>query len=202
MAAENSSRIHHQHRGTVNGRIRSHRMNEGDVVCAGAEIWKEIADPLSALAVLLELPARFDDSSLVAMAAATEGFDFDCFAIHSVHGGLIVEGVDLTWTAIHVQEDDVLRFGFEVRLLWSQWISERRLAISSDGLAGQKTIVIQQCCHRDTSKTGAGLPEHFTSSSSAEVLSHGRDSSAGLCEEGRDQLCRIMIDRPGKVMRE
>ena len=186
----------------MDGRIRCHRMNKCDVIRASAKIREEITDPLSALTVLFELPARLDDSALIAMTASTKGFDFDGFAVHAVHGWLVVERVDLTWPTIHVQEDHVLRFGFEVRLLWGQRICERRFAIRSDGLAGQKAVAIHKSCHRNTGKTGAGLPEHFTSSSSAEVLSHGRDSSAGLCEEGRDQLCRIMIDRPGKVMRE
>ena len=60
-------------------------MNESDVIRAGAKIWKEIADPFTALTVLLELPARLDDSSLIAMTASTEGLDFDGLAIHAIH---------------------------------------------------------------------------------------------------------------------
>ena len=36
---------------------------------------EQLADPLAALAVLLELPLRLDDAALVLLAAAAEGVD-------------------------------------------------------------------------------------------------------------------------------
>ena len=46
-----------------------------------AEVREEVADPLAALAVLLELPLRPDDAALVLLAAAAERLDRDRLAV-------------------------------------------------------------------------------------------------------------------------
>src|SRR4051794_2654649 len=94
-------------------RLCSHRMDKGDVVDAFCQMREQFADPFAALAILVKLPARLNNSALVLAAAAAKRFDFDCFSIHPNHRRLVVKRIDVTWTAIHEQEDDALSFGWE-----------------------------------------------------------------------------------------
>ena len=95
----------------MDGRFGSHRVEECNVVDTAGQVREQLADPLAGLAVLMELPARLDDSPLIFVPAAAEGFDVDRFSIHADHRRLIVERVDMARTAIHEQEDDALRTG-------------------------------------------------------------------------------------------
>ena len=63
-------------------------MEEGDVVDAGRQVREQVADPLAALAVLLELPLRLDDAALVLVPAAAEGLDRDRLAVEPIMSGL------------------------------------------------------------------------------------------------------------------
>ena len=85
----------------MDGGIRGHRMKERDIVDAGRQMRKQVADPLPALAILMEIPARLDDSPLILMPAATECFDFDRLIVASFHRGLVVECIDVTGAAVH-----------------------------------------------------------------------------------------------------
>ena len=76
-----------------------------------AEVREQVADPLAALAVLLELPLRPDDAALVLLAAAAERLDRDRLAVEAVELRLVVEGIDVARPAVHEQEDDALRLG-------------------------------------------------------------------------------------------
>ena len=90
--------------------VSGHRMKKSNVVYALSQVGKQIADPFSTLAVLLELPTWFNDSAFVAMATAAKCFYRDRLVVHTDHVGLVVKRVDLTWTTIHKQKDN--RFGF------------------------------------------------------------------------------------------
>src|SRR5688572_13918706 len=92
-------------------------MEEGDVVHAGRKIRKETGDPLTALPVLLELPFRLDGAPPVAVSAAPGRLDLDSLVSPAVHGGLVVEGVNVARPAVHIEEDGALGFWREVRLL-------------------------------------------------------------------------------------
>ena len=48
------------------------------------QVREQVADPLAALAVLLELPLRPDDAALVLVPAAAEGLDGDRLAVERV----------------------------------------------------------------------------------------------------------------------
>ena len=72
------------------------------------QVREEVADPLAALAVLLELPLRPDDPPLVLLAAPAERLDGDRLAVELVQLRLVVERVDLARPAVHEQEDDAL----------------------------------------------------------------------------------------------
>ncbi len=95
----------------MDGRIGGHRIQEGDVIDALGEVGEQIADPLAALSILLEFPARFDDTAFVAMTTATECFDGHCLAIHADHVRFIVERIDVTWPAVHKQKIMLLALG-------------------------------------------------------------------------------------------
>ena len=82
---------------------------ERDVVDACGEVREEVADPLAALAVLLELPARLDDPALVLVPAAAEGLDRDRLVVLADQPRLVVERVDVARPAVAEDEDDRLR---------------------------------------------------------------------------------------------
>ena len=113
-SAEDLARVHHQHGRAVDRRIGRHRMQKGDVVDTFAQVGKQIADPLAALAILFEFPARFDDAATGAVPATSKGLDIDRLAIHADHVRLVVERIDMAWSAIHEQKNDALRFGGEM----------------------------------------------------------------------------------------
>ena len=52
-------------------------MQECDVVHTGRQLGEQIGNPLAAIAILLEVPARFDDSSLVATTPTAKCLDCD-----------------------------------------------------------------------------------------------------------------------------
>ena len=101
-------------RRAVDWRLCSHRMDKRDVVNAFCQMREQLADPFAALAILVKLPARLNNSALILAAAAAKCFDFDCFSIHPDHRRLVVKRVDVAWSAIHEQEDDALCFGREL----------------------------------------------------------------------------------------
>src|SRR4051812_5966952 len=85
---------------------------------------KQLRDPLARLAVLLEAPFRADDPPLALCATATFGFDLYRLAVEGIHLRLVVERVDMAWSAIHEQEDHALGLGRVMRRLGSEWIGE------------------------------------------------------------------------------
>src|SRR3954451_18544211 len=97
-------------------------MEEGDVIDAIGKMRKELADPLAALAVLMEFPARFDNAAFVLMAAATESLHGNRLAVHADHGGFIVERVDMARAAVHEEEDDAFGLGRKRRRARSERI--------------------------------------------------------------------------------
>ena len=123
-------------------RIGSHGFDERHVIDAGCEIREEVRYPLSAFPVLLELPARLDNSSLIAMSTAAEGFNVHRFSIHSDHVRFVVECVDVAGAAVHVQEDDGLGFGRVMRLSCLQRIFPWR-SVGAILLGLEKTVLIQ-----------------------------------------------------------
>src|SRR5215472_14869273 len=109
-------------------------MQKGDVIDALGQMRKQIADPFAALAVLLKLPARLDDASLVLDATAARRFYFDRLIVHADHRRLIVKGVDVAGPTVHEQKDDTLGFGLEVRLLRGERIGKLRDTVGRHSL--------------------------------------------------------------------
>lgn len=143
MPAENASGVHHEHGRAVNGRIGRHGVDEGDIVDFLSQAGEQVTDPFAACAVLPEFPARFHDATLIAMPAATEGLHFDGFAIHSIHAGFVIEGIDLAGATVHIEENDVFRARLEVGCLGSEGIAEGGRGLISD-CRSLNAISIQQ----------------------------------------------------------
>ena len=91
-------------------------MNKSDVIDMTSEIGEEIANPLSAIAVLLELPSGLDDTTLVLVSATAEGFDLNRLIVAPFHRGLVIERVDVARAPIHEQEDHAFCLGGEMGL--------------------------------------------------------------------------------------
>src|SRR5690349_21680757 len=102
-------------------------MEEGHVIDAGGQVREQVADPLAALAVLLELPLRPDDAALVLVPAAAERLDGNRLAVERVELRLVVEGIDVTRAAVAEDEDHALGLAVEVAPPRSQWVEELRL---------------------------------------------------------------------------
>ena len=89
----------------VLGMIGHHGANDGHVVHAGGQIWKQLAHVGSTLAVLPELVGRRQD--LVAdIENSGRRLERDCLSVFSFEPGLGIEGVDLRRPAIHEQKND------------------------------------------------------------------------------------------------
>ena len=100
----------------MNRRLGSERMKKSHVIDTLPEVRKKIGDPLSALAVLFEIPLGLDDSPLILATAASEGFHLHGLTVHAFHPGLVIKGVDVGRTAIHEEENHALGFRGMVRL--------------------------------------------------------------------------------------
>jgi hypothetical protein len=133
MSAENAAGVHHQHGRAVNWRIGRHGVDEGDVVNFLSQMGEQIADPFAAFAVLPEFPARLHNPPLIAMPAATEGLHFDGFAIHAVHAGFVIEGIDLAGATVHVEKDDMLCAWRDMRCLCGKRIAKSHRCFIGDG---------------------------------------------------------------------
>ena len=157
----------------MDGRIGNHRVHESDVVDAMSQIWKQIRNVFPALAVLLELPTRLDDTSFVFVSSTAEGFYVDRFVVHAIHLRLVVEGIDVAWPAVHVEEDHGFGFGRKVRRLGAEWILPVGDSVCLLRLSG-KELLIEHPGHRESGKSTACLPEELTPCSVAEVFLHGR----------------------------
>lgn len=125
-------------------------MQERDIVDTFAQLGKQVADPFTALAVLLEFPPWLYDPTFVTVSATSEGFNGNSLVVHADHIRLVVERIDLAWTAVHEQEDH--RFGF--------WLVMRRVLGNTLRLTGRRPIPeesvrSQKRSESDTAKTTA-----------------------------------------------
>jgi hypothetical protein len=103
-------------------------MNECDVVDMVGHVWEKLANPLSALSVLLKVPAWFNDATLILVTTATEGFYSDDLIVTALHGGLVVKRIDVTRSTIHEQEDDAFCFRCKMGLGQFSPIGSLRIA--------------------------------------------------------------------------
>ena len=102
--------------------ISVHRINETNVVDHLRRLRKNTAHPLSALAVLLKLERRFQQSAF----GVSQGPKLDCFrTLPGVFfdGRFVVKGIDRRWTTGHEKLNDAFCLGPKM----GQAISSARL---------------------------------------------------------------------------
>lgn len=147
--------VHHQHCGAVDRRVGRHGVNEGDVVHVPGKVRKKGGDCFAALSVLLEGPFGADDAALFFVAAASEGFYVNGFAVQRVQFGFVVEGVHVAGASVHEKEDDVFGFAGEMRLFWLQRAFPRGFAVGGKKLAAEEAVFFQQSgqCQRGESSS-------------------------------------------------
>ena len=109
-------------------------MNKGDVINTRRKVGEQITDPFAAFAVLPKFPTWLNNSAFAFVSAAAECFYLDCFTVHAIHRRLVVERVHVAWPAVHVQKNDTLCFGRELRWTGGQRTLPPALAISSNRL--------------------------------------------------------------------
>src|SRR5207249_6348349 len=121
--------------------------------------------PFARLAVLAEVPLGADDAALVAVAAAPEGLHRDSATVQGVQDRLVIEGVDVTGTAVHEQEDDALGLGRKVRRPRGQRVDVGGRRIR--GTAAEEAVRGQQAGEGQAREAGAGLPEELAAGAAA-----------------------------------
>ena len=58
-------------------------------------------DPFSAFTVLLKVPARFDNTTLITMTTSAKRLYINGLVVHPLHVWFVIKRVDV-WTTIHV----------------------------------------------------------------------------------------------------
>ncbi len=152
--------------------VGGHGVQERDIIDTRGKVREQIADPLATIPVLLEVPRSLDNPPLGLAAATTKRLHINRLAIHPLHRRLVIERVDVTRAAVHIQEDDTGGLGVEMRILGRQRIDELRLAVGRDSLPGQE-IGIEQARESQAGESGSGLPEEFTAGAAAETAVRG-----------------------------
>ncbi|MDB4668110.1 hypothetical protein OAF06_04955 [Akkermansiaceae bacterium] len=91
-----------------------HGAEDAEVIGAASDMGKEVANGEAALTAILKLPRAGED---VAVVIKDGGIDFELglLPVFFFQEGLGVEAIDVRDTAIHVEEDDVLRFRLKMR---------------------------------------------------------------------------------------
>ena len=97
-------------------RKRGHRTDDAEVIRAGADVRKQIADGEAAFSVAVEFPRTFQE---VAVVVEDRGIDGEFGRLAVLFGELRfgVEAVDLRHATVHVEEDDMFGARCEVRHL-------------------------------------------------------------------------------------
>jgi hypothetical protein len=113
---------------TVSDTFGLHRMNEAEVINMPGHVREEIGNPMAGFAVPGKIPGRFHDALETAAlagigdnAGVVEG---EHFAILLREQRFVIKRVDVTWAALHEDENDALRPGAKMRLAGSKGIGE------------------------------------------------------------------------------
>ncbi len=106
---DNRSGVHEGVGGIVIDLLGHHRIDDGDVVGAGRDVGKEVADRLAALAMLREGGSGSEASKIRALQlcdrhALGEGCRH-CFPVQCTQLWFGIEGLEMAWSARHAEED-------------------------------------------------------------------------------------------------
>ena len=87
--------------------VRMHRMDKAEIINDLADLGENIADPFSALAILLKAKVGRGESAL-GVAEGLAIYELGPLASILCKGRLVVERIDLRWAARHKELNDVL----------------------------------------------------------------------------------------------
>ena len=146
--------------------VGMHGVDKAEVIHDFTDLGKNVADPFSALTILLESEVGGSESSL----GVPQGL-----AIHKLgslarifcKGRLVVEGVYLRRATGHEELNDVLRPRGKVRDFWSEgtWLGCR----SRRCFGGAQPGLLKDACKTESPKTSTHFPKSLTAGESAVV---------------------------------
>lgn len=146
-ALQKRAAVEHADGALVIGRRPVHAMEKGEVVHAGADVRKEIADHLSALAVALKSEGTAENG--VGGASGDVLFftsDLERLAVILGEARLVIKAVEMREAAVQEEPHDAFRFRSEVRC--------GELHLRAEGAVGPERL------QREPAKArGAGLQE-------------------------------------------
>ena len=144
-------------------------MKKRELVDVLRKMWKKITHPVTALAILLELPLGPHDTAFVLFPTPSFCFYRNSFPVETVENWFIVKRIDMARPAIHKQKDDALCFGSKVWWLGGKWIDVGSYTVGRDGLTRKKSVSIEEPCKSHAGKSASSLPEKFPSCAPAKM---------------------------------
>ena len=141
--------------------VAVHRVDHAQVIHAGADVGKKIADRQTRLTAGMKVPRRFHDRAEVGVELVAAGIDGvgKFLAVLFRERGLVIERIDVRRAAVHVEEDHPLRTG---RKMW---------------LLGRHRIARRHRRKGKPTKAAAGRLEPMTSTEAMGTIGHEIDSN-------------------------
>src|SRR6266498_1646779 len=127
-------------------------MDEAEIIDVPRDARKQLARPAPALAVLAELPRRFHHA-LIGAAIARIGdrsgvVEWKLLPVIALEPRLVIERVDLAWSALHEKEDDAPGPWAEPRRFRGKWIRRRQRLLAEQSRQGQRAEAAGQLLER------------------------------------------------------
>ena len=139
--------------------LNFHRPNYTEFIDDRSHVRKQLADRQSAFAIVAELPGRLEQ--VTRRCKLQRRLERQRLAIHFRQLGFWIERIDVRYTAVHEQEDDVFRLRLEMRIARSQRIAAD--GIDGDGIgSGSRTgNRVQHSQKRRVAEPTCDLPQQI-----------------------------------------
>ena len=112
--------------GSMRDTFGLHRMDEAQIIHVARHVREKFGDPMSRLAMPGKIPQRLHHALQAAPLAGVGDHarvvESDHFSVLLLEERLVIERVDVAWTALHEKEDDALRTRAVMWLLGSEGI--------------------------------------------------------------------------------
>ena len=113
--------MHTQRTLIVVGMVGRHRPNDAKIVDDISHVREQVVYHRSALTARFEAPMWLLQIAFEVAQLALPVVDVERLAVVFDQLGFVIKRLNVRNTAGHIEKDDSLGFGFEVRLLGSQW---------------------------------------------------------------------------------
>ena len=117
--------MHHDHRRAVNEQLVMHRSNDGEAIGMPAEPRKHRRNPLPALAVPAKCKLRCHDLRIgrvdLSQVKVAQTFRQQLTVVFPEHR-FFVERLQVRWSTLHKEEDDVLCRAWQMRRPRCEWV--------------------------------------------------------------------------------